>query len=530
MAITINGKQYADGTQQLFNPKTKTYDIVAKGASTAGYQQYNNNTFADPTVNALSIANRDTGGNYDSLMKQLDTYNGSGYQAQAPQTDLAKAVGAQVPQVATMLAQPDKVTATPATDNSGLINSGSEELIKAIKDQIAQATNNKNLSIGGLQDKYQPTRNASEVAKYGEIASLNESAANAGDRGGIGRQNTLAAMIGGENRINATDLQQGSEKASLLNDIANLVLDGNSQEAVVQAQRLKDLVANQNYMDETNYNRTTAADNTNYDRQTAVNNENYNRTQDANNTKLAADKLVSDKATEATAQDFENFKASAANNFGSNYQLEINKLTAENNPANAQKIAYLEQLRGGKVETDKTKTEAAAYSALKTSWIKSSPEAIISSLQKNPTGYMSSMGTDNYNKMLNDALTQIKFNATAATTAHDKAVKDAMASWELRGTKTQAEANILGGKAGDMTEAYKKTQYDISKPYFAPPKISTPKAIVPKSTDALYNSTYAKAVGWKNAYMTEAQVVAGIKATKGLSDQEKADMANGLYP
>ena len=150
---------------------------------------------------------------------------------------------------------PAPYQAPQAVDNSGMINTQYGDLITALKAQIQQSVNDKNLSIGGLGNKYQPDKNASEVAKYGQVSTLNEQAANAGDRGGIGRQNTLQAMIGGENRLNTINLQQTSEKTALQNDIANLVLSGNIQEAQFSAQKLQDLIANSTNMDNTNYQR-----------------------------------------------------------------------------------------------------------------------------------------------------------------------------------------------------------------------------------------------------------------------------------
>ena len=150
---------------------------------------------------------------------------------------------------------PGGYQAPQAVDNSGMINTQYGDLITALKAQIQQSVNNKNMSIGGLGEKYQPDKNASEVAKYGQVASLNEAAANAGDRGGIGRQNTLQAMVGGENRLNTINMQQTAEKTALQNDISNLMLEGNIQEAQLQAQKLKDLIANSTNMDNTNYQR-----------------------------------------------------------------------------------------------------------------------------------------------------------------------------------------------------------------------------------------------------------------------------------
>jgi len=177
---------------------------------------------------------------------------GAGVTKEATAANQAKslqdAITAQAPQITPQ--------APKAVDNSGLINSSSDSLIAAIKGQIAQATNNKNLTMGGLQAKNDPLRNASEIQRYSEMASSREAAANAGDRGETGRQNTLLVDTAGANRINNINLQQDSEKSSLQNDISNLMLEGNVQEAQVQAQRLQQLIANNTQMDQNNWSRS----------------------------------------------------------------------------------------------------------------------------------------------------------------------------------------------------------------------------------------------------------------------------------
>lgn len=50
------------------------------------------------------------------------------------------------------------------------------------------------------------------------------------------------------------------------------------------------------------------------------------------------------------------------------------------------------------------------------------------------------------------------------------------------------------------------------------------------STDSLYNSTYSKGVNWKNAGLTEAEIITAINATQGLDPQQKAEIANSLFP
>lgn len=161
---------------------------------------------------------------------------------------------------------PQAPSYTKAADNSGMINDSYSSLVSALRSQIEQAKNNKQLQINNLGQTYDPQRATSEVRKSNELRSVLEQSANAGDRGGVGRENALITQTEGDNRLNSINLQQTNDENSLKNDIANLILEGNIQEAQFQSQKLKDLIANNQYVDETNYNRSTNADNTAYSR------------------------------------------------------------------------------------------------------------------------------------------------------------------------------------------------------------------------------------------------------------------------
>ncbi|HEY5586707.1 MAG TPA: hypothetical protein VIK78_19735 [Ruminiclostridium sp.] len=150
---------------------------------------------------------------------------------------------------------PTPVIAPPKIDNSGLIESQYGSLISALKSQIAQNVNNKNTEISGLGAKYQPQKNTSEVGRGNELRTALEISANNGDRGGIGRQQALETTSNADKRINDIGLQQTSDETNLRNDISNLLLEGNVQEAQFTAAKLKDLIANNQYVDTTNYNR-----------------------------------------------------------------------------------------------------------------------------------------------------------------------------------------------------------------------------------------------------------------------------------
>lgn len=142
-----------------------------------------------------------------------------------------------------------------AQDNSWLINQQYESALSALKAQIQQSINNKNNQISALPQKYQPIKNESEVQRYSNLRSVLEQNANAGDRGGVGRQASLQTQTAADNRLNDITLQQTNEETGLRNEIANLLLEGNIQEAQISAQRLKDLISNNQYLDQTNYSR-----------------------------------------------------------------------------------------------------------------------------------------------------------------------------------------------------------------------------------------------------------------------------------
>ena len=80
---------------------------------------------------------------------------------------------------------------------------------------------------------------------------------------------------------------------------------------------------------------------------------------------------------------------------------------------------------------------------------------------------------------------------------------------------TQDEYNGVSGRISANASATNANKVSVAK---------TP------STDSLYNSTYSKGVDWKNAGLTEAEIVTAINATQGLDSQQKADIANSLFP
>lgn len=143
-----------------------------------------------------------------------------------------------------------------SSGNTGLINGEYDSLVSALKSQIQQSINSKQQQINLLPQQYQPLKDQSEVQKANDLRTSLEQAANAGDRGGIGRQNALETQTAGDNRLNAINLDQKNAENALRNEIANLTLEGNVQEAQLSAQKLKDLIANNQWQQTFDLNKT----------------------------------------------------------------------------------------------------------------------------------------------------------------------------------------------------------------------------------------------------------------------------------
>jgi len=373
-------------------------------------QNLNNLAKSNPTMaaqtgvsNIGSVTANDVQKSYDSG----DTITGT--------NGLVKALTAQKTPAATV---------APAVDNSGLISSQYSSLVAALKAQIAQNVNNKNLSISGLTDKYQPDKNNSEVQKYSQINTLNEMAANAGDRGGIGRQNTLQAMVGGENRLNTINLQQKSEEASLRNDIANLTLEGNIQEAQYKAQELRDLIANNTNVDNTNYARTTAAENTatqnsqwqqSYELQAKTAEANQKASaieQQINQLKLASLPQEQQIALEKAQLELDQLKAVDPTLQTQTAQIKLAQMQAELDQTKAQTSQIYTQTNkiNSTGSTNSTTEQNINYQDALTQYANVKGEDIYNELMSDQASITSQIGSANFNKLI--GMAQDKVNQT----------------------------------------------------------------------------------------------------------------------
>lgn len=226
-------------------------EIAAQNGLNVGWNNKTGDvTITDPnTGKSISYNNADT--------SKFGDYGLGGFQNNANTvSDVNKFLSNFKADTPKTTSTPTAPSYTPAVDNSGLINSQYSNLINSLKAQIQQSINNKNQEINGLPAQYQSQKDASEVAKANDLRMALEQAANAGDRGGIGRQNALNTQAAGENRLNNINLQQEGQKNSLTNDIANLELDKAIQSGQYTAQQIKDLINNNQYVNDTNYNRS----------------------------------------------------------------------------------------------------------------------------------------------------------------------------------------------------------------------------------------------------------------------------------
>lgn len=125
-------------------------------------------------------------------------------------------------------------TITNPTNNAAQ-NSGNP-LINALRAKIQEAMNLR-------KQQSQTLKNQSEVTKANDLKAALEFNANMGDRGGIGRQSALETQTAGENRLNAINLAE-------LNDITNLQTEGLTKESEIEAQALKDALAEKQRLDD----------------------------------------------------------------------------------------------------------------------------------------------------------------------------------------------------------------------------------------------------------------------------------------
>jgi hypothetical protein len=358
-----------------------------------------------------------------------------------------------------------------AVDNTDMINSSYNSIAEALRAKIQQSMNDKNVQISKLPEKYQPDRDTSAVATDQQIRTLNEQAANAGDRGGIGRQNTLSAMVGGENRINTITMAQKAEEAQLRNDIANLTLEGNIQEAQNQAARLKDLIANNTAMNNTNYERS-------FNAETMANNQANSLRAFDENVRQYNDTSATNRATADR-----NYKLGLANDMGKTFDTDGNlvdsavtirqrELDAQTK-ADKEKKDYLDSIKGlgdqfdyaGAI--DSIVKDGDTSNDWKIPFLKQEREAKVQAKLQNDIATIGQYSKDYQaeidKRQPNDPLLpylktaqlqKIAAMNTAATSAKEAQQKQAMDIWVKMGVATPEVAAVLGIPAGAQTSDY----------------------------------------------------------------------------
>jgi hypothetical protein len=122
-------------------------------------------------------------------------------------------------------------------------NSQIAQLRAAIRKSIREQTD----IIKSAPQKYQPLRNESEVKRNDDLRSVLEQNANAGDRGGVGRQNALETQTEADNRLNSINLQQQNVIDAANQNIADIKESGSLQEREIRsanaAARIRDIIA-----------------------------------------------------------------------------------------------------------------------------------------------------------------------------------------------------------------------------------------------------------------------------------------------
>jgi len=131
-----------------------------------------------------------------------------------------------------------------------MYNSLGQTQVQALKQRIAEAKASQQAMINQAPQQYNPLRAQSEVAKSQQLRSVLEQSANAGDRGGVGRQQALLTQTEGANRLNSIDMQQQNFVDSANAEISRLQSEGNYQEAEilanVKSQELQAAIAQSN--------------------------------------------------------------------------------------------------------------------------------------------------------------------------------------------------------------------------------------------------------------------------------------------
>lgn len=228
----------------------------------------------------------------DSMQKANDLANAirraQGVPEQKANVDIAhirELAAQQQPKAVEMKVQP-QATAPSGPSNANLIDGQFDSLLNALRTRLQQ-------NIANRKAQSQPLRNDSEVRKAQELRTVLEQNANAGDRGGVGRQNALTTQVAGDNRLISINNAENT-------DIANMQSDASVQEAQTNAERLRALIEENRYADETAYNRgRDSIMDSRYASET-----DYNRSQDALDNQFRQSQFDYQKQSDAADREF----------------------------------------------------------------------------------------------------------------------------------------------------------------------------------------------------------------------------------
>jgi hypothetical protein len=142
-------------------------------------------------------------------------------------------------------------SSTPSISSqiSSMYDSSAKSQVAALKAAIQKSIAEQKNTIKTANQTYQPMRNNSEVQRYNDLRTTLEQSANAGDRGGVGRQAALETQTAADNRLNDINLQQQNLIDTANQNIADIRNSESLQEQQVNsdsaAAKLQALISQQ---------------------------------------------------------------------------------------------------------------------------------------------------------------------------------------------------------------------------------------------------------------------------------------------
>ena len=151
-------------------------------------------------------------------------------------------------------------SATPSI--SDLIKQQSQADLDAAKSAISQSVSDsvaeQQKLIDNAPQQYQGSKDQSEMQRWQDLKGIQELAANRGDNGGVNRMEQLQNNTSADDRLNTINLQENQVISDAKDKIAQLIADGQTQEAQAVAQNASTLLSS--LISQANTDRTFNAD------------------------------------------------------------------------------------------------------------------------------------------------------------------------------------------------------------------------------------------------------------------------------